>query len=106
MDYKIAILGNQDTILGFKALGVDTYSLVNIDEARKSLGVIKEKDYGIVFITEDWMEKMEEEISELRNRALPAIVPIPSHLGSSGYGLKNLRKIVERAVGSDILFKN
>ena len=51
------------------------------------------------------MEKLEDKLSELRTQALPAIVAIPSHHGTTGYGLKNLKKIVERAVGSDMLFQ-
>lgn len=103
---KIAILGNHDTILGFKALGVETFSISNLEQAQKNLDTIKQGDYGILFITEDWMEKLENQISELRTQALPAIIPIPSHQGSTGYGLKNLKRIVERAVGSDMLFGN
>ena len=35
---------------------------------------------------------------------LPAIIPIPDRTGSSGKGMENVRKSVERAVGADILF--
>ena len=37
---------------------------------------------------------------------IPAIVSIPGQEGSMGYGMNNLRRAVERAVGADILFKD
>ena len=44
-----------------------------------------------------------EDEKKLSRGALPAIIPLPSHQGSSGYGLARLKRIVERAIGSDIL---
>src|SRR4030042_6519028 len=102
---KIAIIGNHNVILGFKALGVDAFSVENKSEAERAVDEIKQKNnYGIVFITEDFMDKAKEKLEELKKDALPAIVPIPSYI-KTGAGLRNLKKIVERAVGSDILFK-
>jgi V/A-type H+-transporting ATPase subunit F len=104
--YEIAILGNQDAILGFSGLGVAAHSLT----ADSASGILKEVvesgKYAIVFITEDWSEKLEAEIAEYFERALPAIVTVPSPQGASGAAMANLKKIVEQAVGSDILFKD
>ncbi len=103
---RIAIIGNHNIILGFKALGVDTFSVQNKIEIDKALEEIKEENnYGIIFITENFMEKAREKLDEkFKGSALPAIVPIPDN-HKTGAGLANLKKIVERAVGSDILFK-
>ena len=45
-------------------------------------------------------------LDEYKERALPAIVSVPSPKGTTGAAMKNLKKIVEQAVGSDILFKD
>ena len=104
MDYKIAIIGNHDAILGFKALGLETHEIESEEDGLKALKNIREKtDYGIVFITENWMPKLEKELEKFQGRALPAIIAVPSQEGASGEGLKNISKIVEKAVGSDIL---
>jgi len=102
---RIAIIGSHNIILGFKALGADAFSVKNKFDIEKTLDEIKEKDnYGIVFITEDFIDMAKEKLSEIKKNALPAIIPIPSHR-KTGAGLANLKKIVEKAVGSDILFK-
>ena len=104
MDYKIAIIGNRDAILGFKALGLETHDIKSEEDGLKVLKTIREKtDYGIIFITENWMPKLEKELEKFQGQALPAIIAVPSQEGASGEGLKNISKIVEQAVGSDIL---
>ena len=35
---------------------------------------------------------------------LPAVIPIPGISGNTGIGLARVRKCVEKAVGSDIIF--
>lgn len=102
---RIAIIGSHNIILGFKALGVDTFIAQNKSEIESALEIIKkENNYGIIFITEDFMDKAKDKLEKFHGEALPAIVPIPSN-HKTGAGLMNLKKIVERAVGSDILFK-
>lgn len=104
--YKIAILGNHDAILGFKGVGVEAFGLTEKEAFKTTRSVLDNKDYAIVFITEDWTRKLEKVLDEYCSRTLlPAIVSVPSPKGSSGAAIKNLKKIVEQAVGSDILFK-
>ena len=105
-EYKIAILGNHDAILGFKGLGVGAFGLTEKEAEKTAREIIENNEYAIVFITEDWAEKLDKVLDEYRSRALPAIVSVPSPKGSSGVSMKNLKKIVEQAVGSDILFKD
>lgn len=104
MEYKIAIIGNHDSILGFKALGVKTFAIQNEEQGTKALQQIREaNDFGIIFITEDWVPKLQLTLDKFQGQALPAIIAVPSNQGSTGEGLKNISKVVEQAVGSDIL---
>ena len=50
--------------------------------------------------------KLKEEIDEYKNDPLPAIIVIPGKGGTTGFGLENIKKSAERAVGADILFKD
>ena len=115
MKYKIAIVGSPEAIAGFTLLGADTVSAVNPQEAVEKLFELKKdkqlddqgierNTYAIVFITEDLAVAISaDDEKKLSKGALPAIIPIPSHKGSTGYSLGRLKRIVERAVGSDIL---
>ncbi len=103
--YKAAVIGDRDSILGFKALGIDVYDEKHIDlnEVIKDLAV---DNYAVVFITEDVLFRAEDAIKRYSDTPLPAIIPIPSNKGSKGLGMENIRKAAEKAIGADILFKN
>lgn len=102
---KIAILGTTDSILGFKAVGLETFGVYTQGEAERAIDEIyKSGEYGILFITEDWMPRLETKLDERQGEALPAVIAIPSSRGTTGAGIRGLKKIVEQAVGSDILF--
>lgn len=101
---KIAIIGSKDVILGFKAVGVKPFGIDTAEEGVKIINNLrKSAEYGIVLITEDWAEKLMPELQTLQTGELPAVITIPSSRGTTGEGLKGLRRIVERAVGSDVL---
>lgn len=113
-NYKIAIIGSREAILGFKALGLEPVYASNNEEAVTALYALKKEKieikgesknkYAIVFVMEDLMTDITpEDYKKLTADPLPAIIPLPSHLGSTGYGLTKLKAIVERAVGMDIL---
>ena len=114
MNYKIAIIGSREAILGFKALGLEpVYSDDPLKTAEILYSLKKEKveidgemknKYAIVFVMEDLMAAITtDDYKKLTADPLPAFIPLPSHLGSTGYGLKKLKTIVEKAVGMDIL---
>lgn len=42
--YKTAIVGNKDTILGFKALGLDTHDALDVKQATAILYKLKAKE--------------------------------------------------------------
>lgn len=104
MSYKIAIIGNEDAVGGFKAVGVDVVAIKTKTEAEKNIKKLYDStDYATIFITEDWVDQVKDFLDALPPKALPSIVAIPSQSGSTGAGLANLKRIVEQAVGSDIL---
>jgi vacuolar-type H+-ATPase subunit F/Vma7 len=113
--YRIAIVGPKEAVAGFALLGAYVVPAHTTAEAvdvlfklKKSMTVDetgKERNsYGIVFVSEDLMSGISpDDEKKLARGALPAIVPLPSHRASTGYGLQRLKRIVERAIGSDIL---
>ncbi|HWT26879.1 MAG TPA: V-type ATP synthase subunit F [Mobilitalea sp.] len=104
--YKIAVLGDRDSIYGFAALGLDTYPVEKPEEASKTLKSIAEGQYAVIYITESLQAQLEAEIDYYVGQDLPAIIPIPGVSGNTGMGMRNVKKSVERAVGSDIIFNN
>lgn len=101
--YKIAVLGDRDSVLGFKALGLDVYPAETVEEAKTTLHRLASEDCAIVYLTEQLGVQMEEEIARYKDEMKPAIILIPGKDGSLGIGMANVTRAVERAVGADIL---
>ena len=104
--YKVAVLGDRDSIYGFAALGLDTYPVEDKETAAKTLKSLAEGSYAVIYITESLQAELESEIDRYVTNYLPAIIPIPGVSGNTGAGMRNVKQSVERAVGSDIIFNN
>ena len=100
--YKIAVLGDRDSVLGFKALGLDTYFVETTDEARHPLDQLAKQDYAIIYVTEQLAANLSADIARYKTEVTPAVILIPGKTGSLGIGAQALQSAVERAVGADI----
>ena len=105
--YKIAVIGGPDTVIGFKALGLDTFPVREPDEARKIFRSItkadQEDEYAIVYLEENLAEALKADIDRFKDSPSPAVILIPGKDGSLGLGQSALQAAVERAVGANIL---
>lgn len=104
--YKIAIVGDYESIYGFAALGLETYPVTLPDVAKKTVRRLAKERYGVIYITEVLAEAIREEIELYKEEMTPAIILIPGAYGNTGEGVSGVKKSVEQAVGSDILFGN
>ncbi len=102
---KIAVIGDRDSILGFKAAGVTAFPVTEAQQVKAALSTIAADDtYGVAFITEQAAAVAKDAVEEFMKRQIPILVPIPSSRGSLGIGMDQIRRNVEKAVGADILF--
>ena len=102
--YKIGVIGDRESVLGFKAVGLSVFPCDEPEEAGHILKDIAEKDFAIIYITEQLFQHLGEITERYTDSRLPAIIPIPGKDGSLGIGMDSVKKAVERAVGADILF--
>lgn len=104
--YKIGVIGDYDSICGYAALGLDIYPVNCGEDAVKMLRKLAGSDYAIIYITEQMLSSDGRELERYETDRLPAIIPIPGTSGSTGIGIANVKRSVERAVGSDIIFND
>lgn len=104
--YKIAVLGDYDSIYGFATLGLDTFPVTDPAEASQKLAQLAGGNYAVIYITEGLAAQLEHEIAKYKEQVLPSIILIPGVSGNTGKGIEGVKKSVEQAVGSDILFSN
>lgn len=104
--YKIAVLGERDSIYGFASLGLEVFPTENREEAKRQLAILTGGEYAVIYVTEKTAEALSAEIAKFDALPTPAIIPIPGVIGNTGAGMARVRDAVEKAVGSDIIFNN
>ena len=102
-DGSIAVLGDKDSVLAFKAIGLDVFPVENETQAREKLHALARK-YSVIFVTEQVAEQASQLIERYKSRPYPVVVPIPSAEGNKGLGMQGIKSNVEKAIGADILF--
>lgn len=102
---KIAVIGGRETVMGFKALGLETFAANSPEEARKTLRSLTREgeEYAIIYIEENLAASISHDIDKFKDSPTPAIILIPGREGSLGLGREALKSAVERAVGTNIL---
>lgn len=101
--YKIAVVGDKDSILAFKALGIDVEIAYEAKEGRRKIDTLAENGYGVIFVTEQLASLIPETIERYNTKTIPAVILIPSNQGTLNIGMNQISKNVEKAVGSNIL---
>ncbi|MBQ7103135.1 MAG: V-type ATP synthase subunit F [Anaerotignum sp.] len=103
---KVGIIGDKDTVMGFLALGIDIFPAYSADEIKKTINRLAEREYAIIYITEEASLQAKETIAKYKDAELPAIIVIPGISGSMGLGMNEVRESAKRAIGADILFND
>lgn len=102
---KIAVIGGRETVMGFKALGLEACPVEDIHEAKETFKKLTRdsEDYAIIYVEENLAEEMVDEIDRYKDLPKPAVIVIPGREGSNGLGMNALNAAVERAIGTNIL---
>ena len=101
--YKIAVVGDWESVMGFRALGLDTYPVNTVEQAREQVRELARGDWAIIYLTETLARNMEDVLERYKDELRPAIILIPGREGSFGLGKAKIQQAIERAVGADIL---
>ncbi len=102
--YKIGVIGDKDSILGFKALGISVFPTADYREAHKTVLKLAKDNYAVIFVTEQLAKDMDETFDTFKDQLTPALIMIPNNRGTLGLGIQGVKQSVEKAIGADILF--
>ena len=78
---KIGVIGGRDSVLGFRALGLDTCIAENGEQAKAALHRMAKENYAIIYITEHLAAQIPAEIERRREDVSPAVILIPGRAG-------------------------
>ncbi|MGL4560889.1 MAG: V-type ATP synthase subunit F [Brevinema sp.] len=101
---KIAVVGNADTVLPFRSIGVESFEVETSDQLLDIVRKITDQGtFGIIFVEETLVEPVIDIIAKINDQHRGvAITPIPGTTGEGGIALKRLGAQVTRAIGIDI----
>ena len=103
MAYRIAVVGDWNSVMGFRALGLETYPVTTAEEAKECVRTLAKEDCAVIYLTEQMAKDMTDVLARYKGALRPAIILIPGREGSLGIGRTNIQNAIERAVGADIL---
>ena len=105
--FKVAVVGESATVLGFKALGLDVFPVEGEDQTRRALRELlrpdRENPYAIIYLEEGLASFVADLTEKRKDDPSVSVILIPGRNGSLGLAQSELHASVERAVGSDIL---
>ena len=102
---NIALIGEKELIIGFNLVGMKLFPVVNSEEAIKALKDCNKNNFAIVFITDSIAQKIIDKIEEYQKISSISICILPNRIKDTNLNINILRKNVEKAVGTDILFR-
>lgn len=104
--YKVGIVGDKDSVLGFMALGIGVFPAENPEEIKKTVLHLVEEKYAVIYITEKAYLQAQDTVERYQSQQLPAIIVVPGMGEKLGLGMNAMRESSKRATGMDLLFNN
>ncbi|MCL2081244.1 MAG: V-type ATP synthase subunit F [Oscillospiraceae bacterium] len=101
--YSIAVIGDRDSVMGFRALGLSVFPAETAAQGRAKLHELADGGCAVIYMTEGLYNELAPEVDKYKDSVMPAIIVIPGKSGSLGLGMSALKSAVERAVGADIM---
>lgn len=102
--YNIGVVGKREKYLYFMACGFRVYDVATTEDVASQLRKAKNENCAVIFIDPELAALVPEELEKYAGNPTPAVIPLPAAGG--GYGIQQLKKAVEKAVGADIIFKD
>ena len=65
--YRIAVIGDPDSVLGFKALGLEVCPAEDVEQARQAIHRMAKENYAILYLTEQLAAQLQSEIARYQD---------------------------------------
>lgn len=97
---KFYVIGDEDTVLGFRLAGIEGQTVRTADETRSALDeAFTMEDVAVIVIPERLAEQVRDRVNQyLYKTTFPLIIEIPDRLGPME-GRGSIRDLIRSAVG-------
>ncbi|WP_178648501.1 V-type ATP synthase subunit F [uncultured Methanobrevibacter sp.] len=102
---SVGIIGDLDTVSGFRLGGVKKSEVVNNkEEAIAAIDKFLEEDVSIIIITQVLANEIREHINrKIGSNVLPMIIEIPDKDGSSEGSSDQMADLIKRVIGVEMV---
>jgi V/A-type H+-transporting ATPase subunit F len=101
---KIAVIGDKDSVLAFKAVGADVFNETNPFNIRETVKRLAREGYALILITERQAEQVSDVIERFKAQPYPVILPIPDGAGATGMSEAGIKENMIKAIGTELTF--
>ncbi|HOF41178.1 MAG TPA: V-type ATP synthase subunit F [Candidatus Hydrogenedentes bacterium] len=101
---KAVVVGEESLVLGFKGAGFEIVDVPDGEQLLTELNrLARDPAVALVLVTESVAEQAPGALQQFREVSQAILTTIPTHLGSKHLGFKDMRRLVERSIGVDLL---
>jgi V/A-type H+-transporting ATPase subunit F len=102
---SVAVIGDIDTVTGFKLGGVSRGIDVKTDEdAKNAFDELMDEKISIIIITEKIADNIREYIDKkIGSEVLPMVIEIPDKSGSSDMDVDPMNELIKRVIGVEMV---
>lgn len=100
---RIGVVGEEEAILAFKAIGAVAIPALKADEVSAALFKLSQDKVPVIFITEQAARVAPEALARYETSPEVSVIPIPGIVGTDGFGDARVHENVIKAIGADIL---
>ncbi|MBO4345478.1 MAG: V-type ATP synthase subunit F [Victivallales bacterium] len=98
------IIGDPDTVLGYRFAGVTGDAVENAEQAREAFNkALSSEEPGILLLTQPIEDMIEEEVTAHRLTSKPPYVAVVPDIWGGGRKRKSLQETISEAVGIKIV---
>jgi len=100
---KVFVIGRRADILPFRALGSELIEIEDEATVSAAFDKVQADEPVMVMVTEDLVSRCPEKIAEFREKPMNMLLPIPSMTATPGIRFEEVRSLVARSLGVDLL---
>jgi V/A-type H+-transporting ATPase subunit F len=100
---RIAVIGERDTILPFRALGLEIVPMNPDERVNEQVEKLLKEKVRIIFFTPDLFPHLQPIMERTRKSPVPCFIALPT--AKVEITIERLRRLVAKAIGADLLFK-
>jgi len=105
MESSVAVIGDIDTVIGFKLGGVKKgYDVKTEKDAEEALDELIDNEISVIIITEKVADDIRGHINKkIGSKALPMVIEIPDKFGSSDRDTDPIGELIKRVIGVEMV---